>query len=65
VPVVETKRWTKPAQGFAHRQRFRLVCDLDADTLEEVRAFAKKEKTSVGAQIRLLIEWGLMAVNEE
>lgn len=42
----------------------RLVCDLDEETMNELRARARKEKTSVSQQIRLLIEWGLMAADE-
>ena len=33
---------------------------FDDETFEQIRARALKEDTSIGAQVRLLVEWGLM-----
>jgi hypothetical protein len=51
----------------AYRERDAAACmvsvviRLDEDTHEEIRARAKKEGTSFAEQVRLLVEWGLMA----
>ena len=49
-----------PAHGHSTGRRFRIVCDLDEDTLDILRQRASKDNTSLAEQIRLMIEWGLM-----
>lgn len=53
------------AKGFAHRNRTRIVCDFDPDAFEEVRTRAEREGTSIAEQVRLLVEWGLMADEDD
>ena len=42
----------------------KVVCTLDPDTFAEIRKRAVAEKTSFAEQVRMLIEWGLLAERE-
>lgn len=54
----------KQAVGFKRGNHIKLVCALDPETFDQVRALAVKKGTSVAEQVRILIEWGLMEVDE-
>lgn len=54
----------QPARGVIDPRRAhvtQIVVRLDHETFGQVRARAVREGTSVGEQIRRLIEWGLEA----
>ena len=51
----------KVAQGVDVYGRRQVVIKMDTDQFDEVRARAVREGTSLAYQLRLLIEWGLMA----
>lgn len=53
------------AQGCPYRHGYRLVIDTDVDTRNQIVALARKNNTSMSAMVRLLIEWGLEAVDED
>lgn len=51
-----------PAQGYrryAHHAMRALTVRLDDDTFDELIRRANKEHTSVGEQVRKMVEWGL------
>ena len=53
------------AKGVAIKgNRRQVVIKMDADQFEAVRQLAVKEKCSMAHQLRLLIEWGLEAVQD-
>lgn len=53
---------TRPANGHKRKSgMIVLAVYFDEDTFAEMRARAVKEKTSVGQQVRMLVEWGLEA----
>lgn len=54
----------KQAVGYKHGNHVKLVCALDPETFDQIRAIAVKKGTSVAEQVRILIEWGLMEVEE-
>lgn len=54
----ETKT-THQAKGFRRGNHVKLVCAIDPETFEEIRARAVQQQTSVAEQVRILIEFGL------
>lgn len=64
--AVRVIRWGKPAAGSHETSGGLVKCvvALDPDTFAEVRRRALREGTSFAEQVRLLIEWGLMADEE-
>ncbi len=56
------RQWNKPAQGVGDGKMLKTVCNFDAETHAEIKALAVREKTSFAAQVRILVEWGLMEV---
>lgn len=50
------------ARGCLNRGKRRLVCDIDEDVFEEINAADIPGATSTSAKIRVLIEWGLEAL---
>lgn len=55
-----------PAQGHVHRQRVRIVCDLDPDEFERIRDadIPGCPRGVMAPKIRTLIEWGLEALED-
>ncbi len=65
--MTRIKRTTEPgipAPGFNHRNGRRLVLDIDSDTFSEIQQYAVKEKITVSAAVRELVEFGLEAVEK-
>lgn len=50
-----------PARGVQNGSYRQLLVKIDPETFEQIRDRAVDEKTSMAHQIRLVIEWGLMA----
>lgn len=56
----------EPAVGVINPKRpnqTQTVCSFDHDTFATVRALALKNGTSFAEQVRLLVEWGLEAID--
>lgn len=53
------------ARGHLYRNRRRIVCDIDEDVWVEIQKVPDGFAKSTSAKIRLLIEWGLMAIDGE
>ncbi len=47
------------AQGFSYRSGRRIVVDIDVGTFAEIQRYAAKEKITVSASVRELVEFGL------
>ena len=56
-------KWTSPARGCRDRRGYgvKTVCLFDEDTHAQIRQRAVTEGTSFAAQVRQLVDWGLMA----
>ena len=50
--------------GHDHRGRKRIVCDLDCEDFERIKAANFLGCNSMAERIRTLIVWGLMALDE-
>lgn len=48
-------------KGHSHRGRTRIVCDIDPDEFDRIKAARLPGCTSMAEKIRLLLEWGLDA----
>lgn len=53
------------AAGHPFRGRKRIVCDLDPDDFDRIAAMCLPGCRSMAAKIRLLIEWGMMAQEDD
>jgi hypothetical protein len=66
IPRAAIARRGEPAVGVINPKRPNLtqtVIGFDHETFATVRALAVKNGTSFAEQVRLLVEWGLEAVN--
>lgn len=52
-------------KGHMHQGRLRIVCDLDPVDFQRIAALDLPDCKSMASKIRLLIEWGLMALDDE
>jgi hypothetical protein len=50
---------SRGAEGCRHRNGKRLVLDIDDETFDQIRNHAAREKISVSAAVRELVEFGL------
>lgn len=53
------------AEGWRHRKRLRLVCDIDPETFKVIRDTELPGCGSMAERIRTLLEWGLEAAAEQ
>ncbi len=53
------------ACGHAHRRRLRIMCDLDPEEFERINAAKVPGCRSMSAKLRVLIEWGLMVLEDD
>lgn len=55
----------KEARGHTFRNKQRIVCDIDPEDFEKIRNADLPGCPTMSARIRLLIEWGLMALDDD
>lgn len=57
----------RPAEGHVHRNRLRIVCDLDPEEFDRIAAadIPGCPRGVMAPKIRTLIEWGLEALERD
>lgn len=62
--LVQLMPWTPELRKAWYEKNRHLCTNVDPETYEEVKAYAKKNKMSLGETLRCFIEWGLSESSE-